>query len=389
MNAVSNAEGKLKHSPPKKRSGCLVGHALACPLILFLLTGLLSAADDWPQFRGNPQLTGVATGSLPATLRLLWSYDAGDSIESSAAISGGVVYVGSQSKDLLAIDLETGKLRWKYRATDSIGESSPAVYDGVAYVGDLNGVLHAVNAATGKALWTFKTEAELRSSPVIAGDKLLIGSYDGNLYCLSRRDGKLIWKFTTGSYVHATPAIAGGVAYVSGCDEIFHGIRVADGQEVVRFAAGGPAGASPAMLGDWAYFGNFSNEVVGASVSRKRILWRYVRQTAQFPFYSSAAAAGDRIVVGGRDKLVHCLNATTGKAIWNFPTKARVDSSPAIADGRVYIGSNDGHFYVLDLAAGTKLWEFVAGAPLSASPAIAAGRVVIGSQDGRLYCFGR
>ena len=47
------------------------------------------------------------------------------------------VYVGSQSKDLLAIDLETGKLRWKYRATDSIGESSPAVYEGIVYVGDL------------------------------------------------------------------------------------------------------------------------------------------------------------------------------------------------------------------------------------------------------------
>jgi outer membrane protein assembly factor BamB len=358
-------------------------------LFAFLVPCLLAAADDWPQFRGNPQLTGVATGSVPANLRVLWTYDAGESIESSAAISGATVYVGSQSKDLLAIDLETGKLRWKYRAADSIGESSPAVYEGIVYVGDLGGVLHAVSAAAGKVQWTFKTEAEIRASPVISGDRLLIGSYDGNLYCLSRRDGKLAWKFTTGSYVHGTPALAGGVAYVSGCDEIFHGIRLADGQEVVRFPAGGPAAASPAMLGQWAWFGNFNNEVVGADVSRKRVVWRYQRQAAPFPFYSSAAASGDRIVLGGRDKLVHCLNARTGKAIWTFATKARVDSSPAIADGRVYIGSNDGHFYVLDLATGRKLWDFEAGAPLSASPAIAAGRVVIGSQDGRVYCFGR
>jgi outer membrane protein assembly factor BamB len=284
------------------------------PLFILVVAGLLSAADDWPQFRGNPQLTGV---------------------------------------------------------------------------GDLEGVLHAVNAADGKGLWTFKTEAEIRSSPVIAGDRLLIGSYDGNLYCLSRRDGKPIWKFTTSSYVHGTPAVADGVAYVSGCDEIFHGIRLRDGREVVQFPAGGPAAASPALLGPWAWFGNFSNEVVGASVRRKRILWRYRRPAAEFPFYSSAAAAGDRIVLGGRDKLIHCLNATSGKAIWTFATKARVDSSPAIVDGRVYIGSGDGHFYVLDLATGKKLWDFEAGAPLSASPSIAAGRVVIGAQDGRLYCFGR
>ena len=227
---------------------------------MFFAAGLLGAADEWPQFRGNPQMTGVATGSVPANLRLLWTYDAGESIESSAAIAGGTVYVGSQSKDLLAIDLETGKLRWKYRATDSIGESSPALYEGIVYVGDLAGVLHAVNAADGKGLWTFKTEAEIRSSPVIAGERLLIGSYDGNLYCLSRRSGKLIWKFTTSSYVHGTPALSGGVAYVSGCDEVFHGIRLTDGEEVVQFPAGGPAASSrstprrprPATASFWA-----------------------------------------------------------------------------------------------------------------------------------------
>ena len=49
--------------------------------------------DAWPQFRGNPQLTGVAASTLPATLKLLWTYEAGDSIESSAAIVDGAVYV--------------------------------------------------------------------------------------------------------------------------------------------------------------------------------------------------------------------------------------------------------------------------------------------------------
>jgi len=128
--------------------------------------------------------------------------------------------------------------------------------------------------------------------------------------------------------------------------------------------------------------------VLGADLRRKRIMWRYEYPERQFPFYSSAAAAADRIVVGGRDKLIHCLNAKTGKAIWSFTTRARVDSSPAIASDRVYAGSNDGRLYVLELATGKKVWEFEAGAPLSASPAIAGGRVVIGSQDGKLYCFG-
>src|ERR1035441_2896915 len=88
--------------------------ACATPLLMppCILASLLAAApptDDWPQFRGNPQLTGVAAGPVPTTLKLLWTYDAGESIESSAAIPGGTVYVDLQSKDLLAIDLATGK----------------------------------------------------------------------------------------------------------------------------------------------------------------------------------------------------------------------------------------------------------------------------------------
>ena len=147
-------------------------------------------------------------------------------------------------------------------------------------------------------------------------------------------------------------------------------------------------GASPALLDQWAYYGTFSNDALCANLRQKRIVWRYEQPDRHFSFYSSAAVMADRIVVGGRDKLIHCLNAKTGKAIWTFATRARVDSSPAIAGGRVYVGSNDGRFYVLDLATGKKVWEFEAGSPLSASPALAEGRVVIGSQDGKLYCFG-
>ncbi len=288
----------------------------------------------------------------------------------------------------MSIDLQTGKLRWKYHAQEGIGESSPAVRDGVVYIGDSAGLLHAVRAADGKGLWTFKTNGEIKSSPVVAGDRVLIGSYDGNLYSLSTRDGKLLWKYTTSNFVHATPSIQDGVIYLGGCDEVFRGVRLSDGEEVLHFPAGGYTGASPAMVAQRAYYGTFSNDVVAADLRGKRIVWRYQNPARSFPFYSSAAALGDRIVLGGRDKLVYCLNARTGKPVWTFPTRARVDSSPAIASGRVYIGSNDGHFYVLDLASGKKLWDFEAGAPLSASPAIAEGRVVIADAHCNIHLAG-
>jgi outer membrane protein assembly factor BamB len=348
-----------------------------------------AAPDAWPQFRGNPLLTGVSKTDVPKNIRLLWTYEAGEAIESSAAIADGTVFVGTQKGELIALDLGNGSVRWKYNAAqEGIGESSPCVSNGVVYVGDLSGVLHAVSARDGRRLWTFKTGGEIKSSPVIVGDRVLIGSYDQHLYCLTAARGELVWKLRTNGPVHSTGGVASGLIFVAGCDEIFRGVRIADGREAFTLASGAYTGASPALMDGNAFYGTFDNEVLSVSLSTRRIRWRYQHPQRKFPYYSSAATIEGRVVVGGRDKMVHCINASTGKSLWTFATRARVESSPALASGRVFVGSNDGRIYELDFYSGAKLGEFNAGAPVSASPAIAAGRVVVGAQDGRLYCFG-
>ena len=361
--------------------------------ILFLLTFVPhlhaqeTPAENWSQFRGNSRLTGVSDSKIPAELKLLWTFEAGDSIESSAAIVGGTVFVGSQKGELVSLNLDNGSVYWKYDAGNPIGESSPAYSDGKVYIGDLGGVLHAVSASDGKRIWTMKTGSEIKSSPVVVGDRVLIGSYDENLYCVSARNGAVLWKFKTNGPVHTTPSISNGVAFIAGCDEMFRAIRISDGKEMFNVSSGAYTGASPALRANSAFYGTFDNEVLSVSLTDHRVIWRYQHPQRKFPYYSSAAVTANRVVVGGRDKLVHGLSFG-GKAVWTFTTRARVESSPAIADGRVFVGSNDGRFYVLSLTNGAKLWEFNAGAPLSASPAIGKSRIVIGSQDGRLYCFG-
>jgi outer membrane protein assembly factor BamB len=158
------------------RDRCLIVALLA----VAAATGSAQApSSTWPQFRGSPALVGTTAATLPDTLTLRWTYDAGDAIESSAAIADGVVYVGSQTGELHAINLADGTPKWKYKASpDGIGESSPAVSAGLVYIGDLSGTVHAIDAATGKAAWTFKTDGEVKSSPVITGETLLVGSYD-------------------------------------------------------------------------------------------------------------------------------------------------------------------------------------------------------------------
>src|SRR5204863_212378 len=143
-----------------------------------------TAASDtaWPQFRGSSRLTGIAPAAPAPPLTVRWTYEAGDAVESSPAIRDGRVYVGVASGDLLALDLDSGKLQWKYATGGSIGESSPTVGDQAVFVGDLNGMVHAVSVRDGQRLWTFKTGGEVKSSPVLVGDTLLIGSYDTHLH---------------------------------------------------------------------------------------------------------------------------------------------------------------------------------------------------------------
>jgi outer membrane protein assembly factor BamB len=339
-------------------------------------------------FRGSASLRGIADTPLPKPLKLRWTFQAKDSIESSAAIVDGVVYVGSMDGFLYAIDLVSGKVRWKYQAAGPIEESSPCVPGGTVFVGDLNAMFHAVDTATGKARWTFKAEDEIKSSPNWAANRVYFGSYDQHLYCLSAADGALQWKFKTEGPVHCTPAIEQGKVFISGCDENFRAINATTGKQLFAVPLGGYAGASAAMRDEYSCVGTFSNEVLGIDLKKPAIIWTYRHPSRNFPFYSSAALTAEHVVLGGRDKLVHCLERSSGKEVWTFLTRARVESSPLIAGQRVFIGSNDGVLYELDLKTGTKIWEFTAGAPLSASPAAAQGALVIGSQDGVLYCFG-
>ena len=344
-------------------------------------------AADWPQFRGNHTLTGLTTAAVPAALKVKWTFEAGEAVESSAAIAGGVVYVGSQKGELLALDAATGKPRWRYQTVEGIGESSPAVSTalGLVFVGDLSGTVHAVRIGDGQGAWTFKTKGEIKSSPVVVGDKLVIGSYDGNLYGLDAKAGTQAWSVQTDNYVHGTPAVVDGIAYFAGCDEVFRVIRVTDGKDMGNLPIGAYTGASVAVANGRAYFGTFENEVLAVDLAARSSLRYAPKGKAVRLLVGAIDGAGDpRRPRQGRD----AIGAASGKAGWTSATRARVEWCAAVAGSRVYIGSSDGRFYVLDLATGKSVWEYESGAPMTASPAIANGVVVIGTTDGTIIAFG-
>jgi len=140
---ISNLKARSRKAASGESHGLRRRDFLLLPFAFSLLPAAVRAgwgnveppADAWPQFRGNPLLTGYSPSRIAGNLRLLWSMDAGESVESSAAVVGGAVYVGTQRGELVCVNLGDGRERWRYNAGNPIGESSPAVAGGDSPIG--------------------------------------------------------------------------------------------------------------------------------------------------------------------------------------------------------------------------------------------------------------
>jgi len=355
-------------------------------LSLALALSAGSAAEEWRLSRGDASLTGQVQGTLSTSLETLWLYEAEDAIESTPAVADGTVYFTSVDGHLYAVDLSSGKLRWKYAAGAPI-KSSPAVGDEDVYFGDEDGVFHAVAVKDGTPRWKFEAHAEIVSSANLVQGKILFGSHDEHVYCLNGK-GELLWKVQTEGFVYGTPAVHEGLVISAGCDGFMRVLALADGSEQSRIELGGYVGANPAIMDGKAYVGTFENQFIAVDLKQGKLLWSYENPERKFPYLSSAATDGKLVVVGGRDKLVRALDASSGTVVWSYAAGARVDSSPIIVGDRVFVGSGNGKVLALGLATGEELWSFDTGSGINGSPAVADGRLLIGTTDGQLFAFG-
>jgi outer membrane protein assembly factor BamB len=350
-------------------------------LVVAAILAFLSVAGDWPVFRGGPLQSGAAADALPDPLAIRWSFKAQDAFESSAAIVGGVAYVGSMDEHVYALELGTGRKLWSEK-TGPI-KVGTAVRAGSVYVGNLDGVFYSLDACTGRPRWKFQAEAEITSAANFAGDSVLFGSGDEHLYCLGP-DGKLRWKFkVAGGPVLASPAIVGDRTFVSGCDSTLHILNVENGKEIASVALEGQTGSSIAVAGNLLYVGTMTNEVLAIDWQKAEVVWRFQAKHPK-PFFASAAVADSLVFVGSRDKNVYGLDRLTGRAVWNFATEDHVESSPIVADGRVYAASLDGKLYVLTQKDGKLVQQVPLGNAISASPAASNGWLIIGNREGVL-----
>jgi outer membrane protein assembly factor BamB len=349
-----------------------------------------AAGADWPVFRGNPQGTGVSASKLPDQLDEKWVFNCKDSVEDAPAVVGGVVYVSSTDKHLYAIDLATGKEKWKAKL--GIMKAAPAVKGDRVYVGDVGGTVFCVDAKTGNKEWEYVPESggEIVSGCNFHGDNILVAAQGMPVTCLNPK-GEKVWEFPIDGGSNGCPTVSGDTVFASGCDSRFHAIDAKTGKEQWAIDITGQAAATCAVADDVAYLGTVTNQVLAIDLKEKKKLWEFEPKVKSQAFYSSAALTDELVILGSRDQKVYALDRKTGEEKWSFVTEGMVDPSPVIAGGRVYVGclSQTAEFYVLDAKTGKKLQELTLEGAASGSPAVGPDCLLVGTEKGRVYCLGK
>ncbi len=93
------------------------------------------------------------------------------------------------------------------------------------------------------------------------------------------------------------------------------------------------------------------------------------------------------VFVADCGRLIHCVDAETGRPCWTHETKGPIWASPLVADGKVYIGTNRRDFWVLAAGREKKVIGTVQlDSPTSSTPVAANGVLYVTTME-KLYAL--
>jgi hypothetical protein len=205
--------GRVRSSPALAGDRVIVGSFDGYVYCLSLATG----AEQW---KFATMGTTLETGNFGYDRR---------SIQSSPAVANGVAYIGARDGVVYAIDVATGKEKWRFDHKISWINASPAVSDGVVYTASSDAhFVNAIDAATGVEKWRYATDLPVWSSAVVSGGVIYAADFQGRLHAIDRNDGKGKWIFRTGSMILSTPAVQGQLVIVGSTDGAVYAVRTSD-----------------------------------------------------------------------------------------------------------------------------------------------------------------
>jgi alcohol dehydrogenase (cytochrome c) len=251
--------------------------------------------------------------------------------------------------------------------------------------------LLALDADTGKLKWFFQftphdthdwdsTEVPVLADAVVRGEKhkaVLFGNRNAFYYVLDRASGK----FLAGrAYAKQT--------WAKGLDDSGKPIVIAntspttEGAKVYPDVGGGTNWFSPSYSPMSNLFYVPVREVGGV----------YLKGEAEYKPGAQFNGGGLR-PISGEDPAgaIRALNPATGELKWEFKLNSEAEAGVLTTAGNLlFAGSNEGDFFALDATSGGALWHFQTGAPIGANPVsyLSAGKQHVAIASGNtIFAF--
>jgi outer membrane protein assembly factor BamB len=343
--------------------------------------------SEWNQFRGNANRTGTYGSTEIAKPKVVWEYDTGDIIESSAAVVGDTVFIGGHANRLHALDRESGRLKWKFDVGGLV-RASPSVANGVVYFGADDNRFYAVDAATGKKKWDFALgDGGEQSSPAILNGVVYFGGFDNHVYALDAKTGQLKWKQDVGASMLSSPFVTENSVFIGTYGGKVFALNRESGEVKWQFyKSDQPVFSSPVELDGLVYFTSYDHHVYAVKADDGDVKWKH---KTDGQIFSSPVIDGDTLFVGSNDKNLYALDLKTGEPKWKTDLGGAVFSSPAVTAKSIYVGSSDGNMYALN-RDGSIRWAHSVGEKINVwtSPTASQGQLYFGSHAGKVVVLG-
>ena len=371
----------------------------------------VSAPGWWAMHGSNPQGTNfLPDGATPQGIidRVI---EVGAEVRSSAAVSGGVAYIGGQSR-VVAFDTATGQQIWE-QPVSGPAHGVPAITDRALYLGTLNKRVIAFDPASGQKLWEYEGDAPFPGSVAVQDGIVYAGSRGGDVHALDAESGNRLWKVGLDSPVVAPVAVYdgkllaasnAGVLFVRDSGTGDHRARVRTGAALVTPPVTADGHVYLLSQGGLMAFdvsvrelpGRYPAELIWAQLwiwgfpfppppEHSGLRWRVEPPAGMGAFLHPPAVTRESLYLGTEEGEVVALSPEDGSLLWRMPAGGPVTAPPLIAGDTLFVAHEDGMLRAIDRFRQEEIWQVSLESPLAAPLSYANGRVYAHTQDGRLY----
>jgi outer membrane protein assembly factor BamB len=280
------------------------------------------------------------------------------------------LYIASRDQNLYALQASDGSLKWTFAST-YWNYASPVIdttsTPPVLYHGSNDAFLYAINPETGKEIWRYKAASGIRSAATIGKDLVYIGDVQGVVHAVTKQ-GKQKWRFQISG--HALESLKERVS-----------------PEKLKEIAQGWITSSSILHEGTLYFGvahNLIGTLYALNASTGKAQWR---THTKGQIETSPVIHQGIVYTGTNDHSLYAFSSKDGTKKWTFPTDNSITSQPMIDGDRMYLTSTDGKLYVISHLTSELIWSFDAGDAIQSDPVYKNGVVYFGCMDGSVYAI--